>query len=140
MLFDYGADHDSLYLAMEFVEGVEQHDILKSSREFTLQQSAGIILQALSTLDNVHELNIVHRDIKPATIALLELITSSLRNANLVDPESITEHLEEFAGRDPDNLLFDPLLQKALTIEPEERFQTAAEFSAALRELMEQSA
>lgn len=71
-VFDYGTVGDLSYLVMEFVQGAELRDFIKSETRFTLQRSVEIILQVLAALCLAHDNGVVHRDIKPANILLLD--------------------------------------------------------------------
>ena len=70
-IFDFGSD-EYPYIAMEYVEGIELHALLRSDTFIALPSATDITIQVLKALGHAHEKGVVHRDIKPANIILLE--------------------------------------------------------------------
>lgn len=66
---DAGQDHDSIYIAMEFVEGLPINEAIQT-RSFDLREIIRLGIQAAETLDYAHKKGVVHRDIKPSNIIL----------------------------------------------------------------------
>src|SRR6185369_4783219 len=60
------------FIAMEYVEGQNLKEILAQGRTLTFEQIADIIGQIADALDFAHSKGIVHRDVKPANIILIE--------------------------------------------------------------------
>jgi serine/threonine protein kinase/outer membrane protein assembly factor BamD (BamD/ComL family) len=71
---DIGRDEDSgtSFIAMEFVEGQNLKEVLSQGRALSFDQIGDIISQVADALDFAHAKGIVHRDVKPANIILLE--------------------------------------------------------------------
>jgi len=71
---DIGQDDESgmTFIAMEYVEGQNIKEILAQGRALTFDQIGDIIAQVAEALDFAHSKGIVHRDVKPANIILLE--------------------------------------------------------------------
>ncbi|HEU4888354.1 MAG TPA: protein kinase, partial [Thermoanaerobaculia bacterium] len=71
---DIGRDEetDTSFIAMEFVEGQNLKEVLSQGRALSFEQIADIIGQVADALDFAHAKGIVHRDVKPANIILLE--------------------------------------------------------------------
>src|SRR5437016_286504 len=71
---DIGQDDTSgvMFIAMEYVEGQNMKEVLSQGRPVTFEQIAEIIAQVGEALDFAHSKGIVHRDVKPANIILLE--------------------------------------------------------------------
>lgn len=71
-IFNCGENNGSPYMVMEYVQGIDLREILKSHKDFTLSQTIGMMCNVLDALFSAHEMGIVHRDIKPANILLLD--------------------------------------------------------------------
>ncbi|HPF60139.1 MAG TPA: serine/threonine-protein kinase [Candidatus Competibacteraceae bacterium] len=70
-VFEYGEEADAPYIVMEYVQGRELRDYLKSRQPMPLSNTVAIILQVLRALGHAHAHGVVHRDIKPGNIILL---------------------------------------------------------------------
>ncbi|HYM62227.1 MAG TPA: serine/threonine-protein kinase [Thermoanaerobaculia bacterium] len=60
------------FIAMEYVEGQNLKEVLAQGRALSFDQIGDIISQVGDALDFAHTKGIVHRDVKPANIILLE--------------------------------------------------------------------
>jgi predicted Ser/Thr protein kinase/tetratricopeptide (TPR) repeat protein len=71
---DIGRDEetDTSFIAMEFVEGQNLKEVLSQGRALSFEQIGDIIAQVAEALDFAHAKGIVHRDVKPANIILIE--------------------------------------------------------------------
>jgi serine/threonine protein kinase len=71
---DIGQDEPSgmSFIAMEYVEGQNLKEILAQGRPLSFEQAADVIAQVAEGLDFAHSKGIVHRDVKPANIILLD--------------------------------------------------------------------
>ena len=75
-LYRFGQKDDLIYMAMQYIEGVDLEDVLKKKREeetlIEPDRAREIITQICESLDYAHEQNVIHRDIKPSNILLNE--------------------------------------------------------------------
>ena len=60
------------FIAMEFVKGRELRDFFEKNERFPLPEVARIMTEMLDALDHAHSQGVVHRDMKPANLILLE--------------------------------------------------------------------
>jgi eukaryotic-like serine/threonine-protein kinase len=69
--FDFGEEGDLAYMAMELLEGTDLRErLLKGA--LPTAEAVGIAVQVADGLGFAHERGVVHRDIKPGNIMLLE--------------------------------------------------------------------
>ncbi|HEU4521789.1 MAG TPA: protein kinase [Thermoanaerobaculia bacterium] len=73
-VFDIGQDDPTQtnFIAMEYVEGQNLKEVLAQGRTLSFDQIAEIIAQVAEALDFAHSKGIVHRDVKPANVILLD--------------------------------------------------------------------
>ena len=60
------------FIAMEFVKGHELRDLFERNERFSMSEVARIMGEMLDALDHAHSQGVVHRDMKPANLILLE--------------------------------------------------------------------
>ncbi len=68
-VYDFGESDGFFYLLMEYVEGVNLRQAMRSER-FTPEQALAIIPEICDALSYAHDEGILHRDIKPENILL----------------------------------------------------------------------
>ena len=71
-IYDVGKTDNMAYMAMEFINGCELKDLLKAGLPLPIDVALNIIAQAAEGLAFAHSRDIIHRDVKPANIMLLE--------------------------------------------------------------------
>jgi predicted Ser/Thr protein kinase/tetratricopeptide (TPR) repeat protein len=71
---DIGQDDESgmSFIAMEYVEGYNLKEVLSQGRPLSFDQIGDVIAQVAEALDFAHAKGIVHRDVKPANVILLD--------------------------------------------------------------------
>ena len=62
--------NDTLYLAMEFVQGETLEARLQSGKRLGMKEARSLLKDVLGVLEEVHAANLLHRDITPANIIL----------------------------------------------------------------------
>jgi serine/threonine protein kinase len=70
-IFDYGEEEDTAYMAMELLEGQDLRARIRQG-DIPPMEAVEIALQIADGLGFAHEYGVVHRDIKPGNIMLLE--------------------------------------------------------------------
>ncbi len=71
-ILDYGSSRDTHFLVMEYVQGKNLREELNKRKALIWQDALHIIDQVCAALENAHQHNIVHRDIKPQNIMLAD--------------------------------------------------------------------
>lgn len=71
-VYDVGEDNGSYYIVMEYIEGKHLKQLLKKRGNLTLTEVVDIMLQVTDGMSAAHDLYIIHRDIKPQNIMILE--------------------------------------------------------------------
>jgi len=71
-IYDLGEVEGHLFIAMEFVHGVDLEHLIEVAEPLSLQARLDIIIDVLTGLAFAHKRGIIHRDIKPANIRIGE--------------------------------------------------------------------
>ena len=182
------------YIAMEFVKGRELRDFFEANERFALSEVQRIMAEMLSALAHAHANGVVHRDMKPANLIVLDDGTVKVADFGIarVEKSELTQagtvmgtpsymSPEQFMGQTVDGrsdifscgvilyqfltgekpftgntttimykvlreeplapsmlnvalpAAFDGVVRKAMAKNPDERYQTAQEFSDAIK-------
>jgi serine/threonine protein kinase len=68
VIYDFNQVGDTYYLAMEYVEGVDLHNLVQDFGPLRPDVAVEFTRQIASGLQQAHELGMVHRDIKPSNL------------------------------------------------------------------------
>ncbi len=71
-VYDVGEDNGEYYIVMEYVEGKHLKSLLKKRGKLTIPEVVDIMIQVTSGLTVAHDSYIIHRDIKPQNIMILD--------------------------------------------------------------------
>ena len=71
-VYDVGEDNGSYYIVMEYIEGKHLKQLLKKRGNLTLTEVVDIMIQVTDGMSAAHDSYIIHRDIKPQNIMILE--------------------------------------------------------------------
>jgi tetratricopeptide (TPR) repeat protein len=69
-IFDIGTSPQGTYLTMELVEGPSLRDLLRLKGVLPVEEAIRIAIELFEGLGALHDLSIVHRDVKPGNILL----------------------------------------------------------------------
>ncbi len=73
VVHDFGQDPDgTTYIVMELLEGRSLRQVLSDEHSIEPARAVGIVKQACAAIEAAHRLGIIHRDIKPDNIILLD--------------------------------------------------------------------
>lgn len=67
-IYDFYETRGSLFIVMEYVEGIDLYDLLERCGRLPYDVAAVVAMQVARALDYIHYRAIVHRDVKPANI------------------------------------------------------------------------
>lgn len=71
-VYDVGEDDGKYFIVMEYVQGLTLKQLIKKRGSLTLSEVVDIMLQLTSAVAHAHESYIIHRDIKPQNVIILE--------------------------------------------------------------------
>ena len=71
-VYDVGEDNGLYYIVMEYIEGRHLKQLLKKRGKLTITEAVDIMMQLTDGMSVAHDHYIIHRDIKPQNIMILE--------------------------------------------------------------------
>jgi serine/threonine-protein kinase len=71
-VYDADEDRGEPFIVMEYLEGHTLAEVLKAQGRLPLERSTDIALQIGDALDYAHQHGVIHRDVNPSNIILLE--------------------------------------------------------------------
>ena len=83
-VFDYGEEDDRYFFVMEFIDGKDLSQLMRSESPLAQERSALIAAGTLDALQHAHSAGVIHRDIKPANIIVTKTDHSPRSSAEKV--------------------------------------------------------
>jgi len=71
-IFDVGEENNRHFIAMEYLPGKTLKDYLDEGYDYQLEEVLDFLIQIASGLEHAHSRGVVHRDIKPGNMKILE--------------------------------------------------------------------
>jgi serine/threonine protein kinase len=71
-IFEFAEENNQPHIVMEFLKGIQLGSRMEQSPQLTLNDMLDIVAQLCSGLGYAHTQGIVHRDVKPANVFILE--------------------------------------------------------------------
>ncbi len=71
-IYDVGEDDGNFYIVMEYIKGQTLKQLIKKRGKLTVPETVDIVSQLTDGLAHAHDSYIIHRDIKPQNIMILE--------------------------------------------------------------------
>ncbi len=68
---DFFYENDTAYIIMDFIEGITLKDYLKEKKRLSVQEALTIMSPIFDSLEAIHNAGIIHRDISPDNIILM---------------------------------------------------------------------
>jgi len=95
LAYDIDNEEDVHYIVMEYVDGVDLHQLVKRDGAIDASTTADLIAQAARGLAHAHEKGVIHRDVKPANLlvdssGVVRLLDMGLALVKATDDESLT--------------------------------------------------
>ncbi|HID24623.1 MAG TPA: serine/threonine protein kinase, partial [Planctomycetaceae bacterium] len=82
-IYEAGEADGYLYIALEYVDGIDVHDLVQKRGVIPVRRSIEIIKQVARALQHAHERGVVHRDIKPSNLLVTRDGTVKLTDMGL---------------------------------------------------------
>ncbi|BDD02152.1 serine/threonine-protein kinase [Persicobacter psychrovividus] len=103
-VFDFGTTEQGVfYYVMEFIDGLPLDKVLKMHEPFPIERCISILKQVCYSLQEAHQMNFVHRDIKPMNIMISQLGGAydhvKLLDFGLVKDLDVATELQTQAGK-----------------------------------------
>ncbi|RJG05655.1 serine/threonine protein kinase [Noviherbaspirillum cavernae] len=70
-IYDASSENGTTYIAMEYLQGRELNKMLDGGHRFTPHEVASIAWKVADALDHAHKNEVIHRDVKPANIFMV---------------------------------------------------------------------
>jgi len=87
-IHDFGEEGGVWYIAMEFMKGRELKDYFQANERFAAGDIVRIMTQILAALGYSHRLGVVHRDVKPSNIFIMDDGTAKVADFGIAHVES----------------------------------------------------
>ena len=84
-IYDCFEANGTSYIVMEFLEGMSLKEYLAEKGKMTVEQALPVILQIASAMEEVHKAGILHRDIAPDNIYVLNPESDGALQVKLLD-------------------------------------------------------
>ncbi len=112
-IYEFGEKDDSPYLIMEFLGGDDLQGLMKSDQGLSLIGKLDIVAQLCDGLAFAHEQGVVHRDIKPGNVRVLDDGTVKLLDFGIAKVQNADATAGSFAGSagyaSPEQLSLEPV-------------------------------
>ncbi|PIQ27571.1 hypothetical protein COW36_16450 [bacterium (Candidatus Blackallbacteria) CG17_big_fil_post_rev_8_21_14_2_50_48_46] len=94
-IFDVGEDNKRHFIAMEYLPGNTLKDYLDQGHNFLLEELLDILIQVASALDHAHSKGVIHRDIKPDNVKILQDDIVKIMDFGIAGLESKSSNLTQ---------------------------------------------
>jgi serine/threonine protein kinase len=100
-IYHVGSMNGISYIAMEYLDGRSFRDLMKSRAHFSIDSVVNLLIQVCSGLEFAHAHGIIHRDIKPGNIILMQNGTVKITDfgiARIENSELVRTRDKRFMG------------------------------------------
>ncbi len=95
---DFVKDGRSMYIIMEYVEGIDLYDLLDASPVLPPEVASIIAIQVCRALDYAHFRGVIHRDIKPANVMIAKQGEVKLMDFGIARDDKLSDLTETGTG------------------------------------------
>ena len=71
-VYRVGEEESTPYLVMEWLEGQSLDQVMKLRNRLPAQEAGRIVMEVLDALEAAHKVGVIHRDVKPSNLVLLD--------------------------------------------------------------------
>ena len=71
-ILDFFVENNTAYIVMEYLDGVSLSNKLKAEGTMTPEQTLTVLMPVMISLEKVHKQGLIHRDISPSNIMILQ--------------------------------------------------------------------
>ena len=68
---DFFSENNTAYIVMEYLEGIDLKDYIKQHGKMSFEQTVAMLTPVMRALSKIHAQGLIHRDISPANIMIL---------------------------------------------------------------------
>lgn len=94
-VYDFGEENGDNYMVMEMLYGRDLDELLKIKSPMSMDIALKSLIQVCSALDFAHRRGIIHRDIKPGNIVILDNGVSKLADFGIARVEASQSNLTQ---------------------------------------------
>ncbi|MFN8671200.1 MAG: protein kinase [Candidatus Sericytochromatia bacterium] len=94
-IFDVGQNEESHFIAMEYVNGPSLKDLIDKNHTFNLSDIVDMMIQVANGLEHAHSKGVIHRDVKPDNIRILEDNTVKIMDFGIAGFQKKNKRLTE---------------------------------------------
>lgn len=91
-IYDEGSENGVHYMAMEFLEGKDLHQLVKQRGRLSVNEAIGMARCIASAFDYAHSYGIVHRDVKSSNIIMTNARTAVLTDFGIAQADYSSMH------------------------------------------------
>ena len=71
-VIDYFEENNTAYIVMEYLDGITLKDYLTQKGKLSVEETLSILRPVMLSLEKIHQQGLIHRDISPSNIMLVE--------------------------------------------------------------------
>ena len=71
-VIDYFEENNTAYIVMEYLDGITLKDYLTQKGKLSVEETLSILQPVMLSLEKIHQQGLIHRDISPSNIMLVE--------------------------------------------------------------------